>query len=178
MLFADWPHSSLGTLSVIALGTRKARRQRRLPPLPGRRRPVQTTPGQLRSPRTVKSAAGQLPAQVFAEPAAAKNQATAAAPADPKKQERLQKIRQLTFDRRPTAILKAWSTPREEAIKNGLNPSTAGRRWRYAGPVRNGSTGGQRRRRDDDGPECRANSGRRVHHAAGRGRRERSARPI
>ncbi len=38
-------------------------------------------------------------------------------PAEAKKQERLQKIRQLTFDRRPAAILKAWSTPRDEALK-------------------------------------------------------------
>ena len=37
-------------------------------------------------------------------------------PAEAKKQEHLQKIRQLTFDRRPSSILKAWSTPREEAL--------------------------------------------------------------
>ena len=36
-------------------------------------------------------------------------------PAEAKKQEHLQKIQQLTFDRRPSSILKAWSTPREEA---------------------------------------------------------------
>ena len=34
------------------------------------------------------------------------------------KQEHLQKIRQLTFDRRPSAILKAWSTPRDEALED------------------------------------------------------------
>ena len=60
------------------------------------------------------AAATDLPAQVFAGGAAANSQAKAATPAEAKKQERLQKIRQLTFDRRPAAILKAWSTPREE----------------------------------------------------------------
>jgi hypothetical protein len=48
-----------------------------------------------------------LPAQVFAD----------APIADATKQEHLQKLRQLTFDRRPSAILKAWSTPRDEAVK-------------------------------------------------------------
>ena len=48
-----------------------------------------------------------LPAQVFAD----------APMADATKQEHLQKLRQLTFDRRPSAILKAWSTPRDEAMK-------------------------------------------------------------
>ena len=94
---------------------------------------MQATPG---GPVTAKAAVGELPAQVFAEPSSAKNQAAAAVPADPKKQERLQKIRQLTFDRRPAAILRAWSTPREDAIKNGLNPSTSVAAGAMAGPVR------------------------------------------
>ena len=113
---------SLGTLFVIALGTAQGQAPATAPATRPAA-PAQTTPG---AAVTAKLTAGELPAELFAEPASAKNQAAAAAPADPKKQERLQKIRQLTFDRRPAAILKAWSTPREEAIKNGLNPSTAG----------------------------------------------------
>ncbi|WP_435015405.1 hypothetical protein TA3x_002943 [Tundrisphaera sp. TA3] len=52
---------------------------------------------------------GELPANVFADekPKDEGNKATA----------RLQKIQQLTFDRRPSAILKAWSTPAEEPVK-------------------------------------------------------------
>ena len=53
---------------------------------------------------------------MFADPAAGESRA-APDPAEAKKQEHLQKIRQLTFDRRPSAILKAWSTPRDEAIE-------------------------------------------------------------
>lgn len=62
------------------------------------------------------SALPDLPANVFAD-----------APTDPaaaaKKQEHLQKIRQLAFDRRPSAILKAWSMSREDAIKQAENPT-------------------------------------------------------
>ena len=109
----------LGTVFVIKLSTAHGQAPARAPATTTL--PAAPVAGTLNGVVTPNPAAGQLPAQVFADPAAAKNQA--AAPADPKKQERLQKIRQLTFDRRPTAILKAWSTPREEAIKNGLNPS-------------------------------------------------------
>ena len=127
----------LGTVSVITLSTAKAKRRAsdgsRHGHVAGDAEPgvvfTKSAAGQLPATPggvvTAKPAAGQLPAQVFADPLAAKTSATAAATADPKKQERLQKIRQLTFDRRPTAILKAWSTPREEAIKHGLNPSPA-----------------------------------------------------
>src|SRR5262245_55955066 len=58
-----------------------------------------------------------LPAQVFVDAAASGGQPGAPDPAEARKQEHLQKVRQLTFDRRPSAILKAWATPREEAIK-------------------------------------------------------------
>ena len=86
------------------------------------------------------NAGPDLPAQVFAgEPGdAGKPGAT-----DPKKQERLQKIQQLTFDRRPSAILKAWATPREVALEEpkdqpAANPQAAiappGRVLRRAGP--------------------------------------------
>ncbi|MFL5332123.1 MAG: hypothetical protein ACJ8H8_02860, partial [Geminicoccaceae bacterium] len=56
-------------------------------------------------------AAPDLPDQVFAEakPAAAEGQGA------PKKDDRLAKIKQLTFDRRPSEILKAWSAPEGEA---------------------------------------------------------------
>ncbi len=167
---------SLGTLFVIALGSAQGQAPATAPAtaaLPAA--PAQATPG---GAVTAKSAAGELPAQLFADPAAATNQAAAAVPADPKKQERLQKIRQLTFDRRPTAILKAWSTPREEAIKNGFEPVNGGRGWRCCWAGQDGSAGRQRRRGDNDSPKCRDNSRRRVHHAAGLRPRERSARPI
>jgi hypothetical protein len=72
---------------------------------------------------TKPAATTDLPLQVFAGGAAANSQANAVTPVDGKKQERLQKIRQLTFDRRPAAILKAWSTPRVEAIKNVPAPA-------------------------------------------------------
>ena len=75
------------------------------------------------TPRTAGTAA-DLPAQVFAGSLAAGAQAGAPDPAEALKQERLQKIRQLTFDRRPAAILKAWSTPRDEALKQP-EPSAA-----------------------------------------------------
>ena len=69
-------------------------------------------------------AAPGLPANVFASPPEADAQAAAAA--QQKKQERSQKIQQLTFDRRPSAILKAWATPREVALaddrKDGQEP--------------------------------------------------------
>ncbi len=63
-------------------------------------------------------APAELPAQVFGEggPKTANSDTNAAAKADPKaaeeaqkKQIRLGKIQQLNFDRRPSAILKAWS---------------------------------------------------------------------
>lgn len=42
-----------------------------------------------------------------------------------RKQQRLQKIQQLTFDRRPSAILKAWATPEGEETEAGAAPSPA-----------------------------------------------------
>ena len=78
-------------------------------------------------------------------------------------------------DRRPTAILKAWSTPREEAIKNGLNPSPLAAGACAWTDQQDDATGGQRCRRDDDDPKCCAGSGRHGHYSAGRGCRERSA---
>ena len=109
----------VSTLSVIALGT--AQGQAPAPSAGGL--PAVPATVQIAKAVTAKPAAAtDLPAQVFAGGAAASS--PAAAPADPKKQERLQKIRQLTFDRRPAAILKAWSTPREDAIKNAPNPAS------------------------------------------------------
>ena len=121
----------LGTVSVIALGAAQGQAPATAPATAT----LPAAPAQARSggAATAKPAGDELPAQVFAEPVAAKDQAAAA---DPKKQERLQKIRQVTFDRRPTAILKAWSTPREEAIKNGLNPSTTVAAGAVPGAVR------------------------------------------
>ncbi len=50
--------------------------------------------------------------------AATPAEAAKAAEEQQKKQQRLQKIQQLTFDRRPSAILKAWATPREVALED------------------------------------------------------------
>ncbi len=112
----------LGALSVIALGTAAGQ----APPAGAGGSPGAPAPLSGRSAKaaTVKSTtAADLPAQVFAD-GAANSQTKAAGPADAKKQERLQKIRQLTFDRRPTTILRAWSTPRDDAIKNGLDAAS------------------------------------------------------
>lgn len=68
-------------------------------------------------PAQKPAAQPELPDNVFTAVVPAKNAA-----ADPQKQQRLQKINQLAFDRRPSAILKAWSTPRDEAIKEPENP--------------------------------------------------------
>ena len=72
---------------------------------------------------------GELPAQVFADSgstAGAKPNAEAPDPklaeAEAKKNARLQKIQQLTFDRRPSAILKAWATSDEAALKESKSP--------------------------------------------------------
>lgn len=64
------------------------------------------------TPAQKPAAQPELPENVFTADVPAKN-----APADPQKQQRLQKINGLAFDRRPSAILRAWSTPRDEAIK-------------------------------------------------------------
>jgi len=75
--------------------------------------PVQSGPNP-----AAAQAVSNLPTSVFAEaPAATPAEAAKAAEAEQKKQQRLQKIQQLTFDRRPSAILKAWATPREVALE-------------------------------------------------------------
>ena len=64
------------------------------------------------------------------------------AAAEQKKQERMQKLQQLTFDRRPSAILKAWATPREVALEDTAkvgdnaqaSPAIANRVVRRVGP--------------------------------------------
>ena len=110
----------VSALCVVALGTAQGQAPAPAPAAGALSGAVTPVSVQSAKPVAAKSAAPELPAQVFAS-AAAKTQT----PVDPKKQERLQKIRQLTFDRRPAAILKAWSTPREDAIKNGLDTSSA-----------------------------------------------------
>lgn len=72
------------------------------------------------SPEKVKD--GELPSDVFAP--LSPEQAAEKAAADAKKQERLQKLQQLTFDRRPSAVLKAWSTPREVALNEPAGAAT------------------------------------------------------
>jgi hypothetical protein len=75
---------------------------------------------------------GELPANVFADG----NVATTKTPAElqaeqqaeAKKAARLQKIQQLGFDRRPSAILKAWSTPEAVVAKEEPKPAD------HAGP--------------------------------------------
>src|ERR1700722_17602999 len=68
------------------------------------------------APATATKTFADLPAQAFAGTPPVSGQPGAPDPAEAKKQEHLQKIKQLTFDRRPSSILKAWSTPREEAV--------------------------------------------------------------
>lgn len=78
-------------------------------------------PDENRRPAAVESQ-GELPAQVFAQSPG--EEARAVQEAQQRKQQRLQKIQQLSFDRRPSAILKAWATPREIAL--GDPAKTAG----------------------------------------------------
>jgi hypothetical protein len=89
----------LGALTVVVLGTARGQ-----------------APTAATSTPPASKAIVDLPAQVFAGAPPVNGQPGAADPAEAKKQERLQKIKQLTFDRRPSSILKAWSTPREEAV--------------------------------------------------------------
>jgi hypothetical protein len=112
----------LGTVSVVALGTAQGQAPAPAPAAAGL--PAVATPAKSGIAVTAKStAAVDLPVQVFADGTTAAGETKAASPADAKKQERMQKIRQLTFDRRPAVIFKAWSTPRDDAIKNGLDAS-------------------------------------------------------
>ena len=86
-----------------------------------------TAPQQAKAKATSGPAAPpDLPENVFAGPPGVQGRTGAPDPAEAKKQEHLQKIRQLAFDRRPSAILKAWSTPRDEAIKEAENPAGQG----------------------------------------------------
>src|SRR4029078_9017248 len=57
-------------------------------------------------PEGKATTAGQPPMPAAADPEAAKKAAE-----QQKKQEHLQKIQQLQFDRRPSTILKMWSSP-------------------------------------------------------------------
>ena len=110
---------ALGAVTTIILGTVRGQ-----VPAPA---PVATPPPTAKSSAAVqakpaaKAALGDLPADVFANPTALAGQPGAPDPAQAKKQEHFQKINQLTFDRRPSAILEAWSTPRAEAIKQPAN---------------------------------------------------------
>ncbi|MGE3818315.1 MAG: hypothetical protein AB7I30_02680 [Isosphaeraceae bacterium] len=67
----------------------------------------------------------ELPSEVFASP---KESETAAGTADAKRAQRLQKIQQLTFDRRPSTILKAWATPEGETEDEPAKTSTSSTR--------------------------------------------------
>ncbi len=108
----------LGAATTIILGTARGQ-------VPG---PTASSPQPAKAATSVKAQAKpaalpDLPDNVFADPSGAPGRPGTPDPAEAKKQEHLQKIRQLAFDRRPSAILKAWSTPRDEAIKEAENPS-------------------------------------------------------
>jgi hypothetical protein len=60
------------------------------------------------------------------EAAAVDEEAQRKAEAERKQAERLQKIQQLQFDRRPSTILRAWSTPADAAAANAANPAASG----------------------------------------------------
>jgi hypothetical protein len=82
--------------------------------------PSVLTPAKSASQSASTRAVAELPGQVFADgPQGTAN----AGPVDQKKQERMQKLQQLTFDRRPSAILKAWATPREVALEDAPKDS-------------------------------------------------------
>jgi hypothetical protein len=69
-----------------------------------------------------RPAAAELPTSVFAASPAA---SSAAEPVDPKKAQRLQKIQQITFDRRPSSILRAWSSPDDPADAEPASASSS-----------------------------------------------------
>ncbi|WP_165229120.1 hypothetical protein [Aquisphaera insulae] len=74
------------------------------------------------SPASTAAAKGpnELPEPVFAMTAQEKAQLDSEA--QQRKQQRTQKIQQASFDRRPSAILKAWATPREVMLDEGKKP--------------------------------------------------------
>ena len=120
-LAASWPLSPR-RLPVIALGTA---------PGSGSSGPGRSSSGSVHAAAgpSVKAAAAKStgtagPSRDKCSPSGRRQSRRRADPAEAKKQEHLQKIRQLTFDRRPSAILKAWSTPRDEAIKEAENPAS------------------------------------------------------
>jgi hypothetical protein len=116
---------ALGAVTIVILGT--ARGQGPAPD-PTATAPSSTAKSVVASSKAQPTAGAlpDLPADVFANPASVAGQPGAPDPAQAKKQEHLQKIRQLMFDRRPSAILKAWSTPKDEAIKEaGNDPAQA-----------------------------------------------------
>ena len=128
------PRIALGSLVAMALvAIGRANGQSVVPATP--LVPARTTPA--------AAQVSELPAEVFAtdpvDPAKAAEE-------QQKKQQRMQKIQQLTFDRRPSAILKAWATPRDVALdespkENENQPQPSRRRWcnqaaSSAGPAR------------------------------------------
>ena len=108
----------LGAVTMIILGTARGQAPTS----------AATAPRQAKAKRDGSGPAAlpDLPENVFAGPPGVQGRTGAPDPAEAKKQEHLQKIRQLAFDRRPSAILKAWSTPRDEAIKEAENPAGQG----------------------------------------------------
>ena len=114
---------SLGAVTIIILGTARGQVPAPAPTATASPSTAKTSTAVAANPKAQAQAAAlpDLPADVFANPTQVAGQPGSPDPAQAKKQEHLQKIRQLMFDRRPSAILKAWSTPKEEAIKEAGN---------------------------------------------------------
>lgn len=89
-------------------------------------RAASVAPAQAKATAPAAAQPGELPPNVFEGQAQEPAVATAAAdPEAAKKAARLAKIRQLTFNRRPSAILRAWANPAGEEEKKPANPAPA-----------------------------------------------------
>ena len=83
--------------------------------------PTPATPSQNANAAAVGAEGEQDPAAKAA--AAAAEQEQKKQELEAKKQERIQKIQQVVFDRRPTTILRTWNSPPEKGVVNGETPA-------------------------------------------------------
>ncbi|QEH34587.1 hypothetical protein OJF2_31280 [Aquisphaera giovannonii] len=105
------------------------------PPVAGGAHPAaRPASNQAESSSTGAKASPELPDAVFAMTAQEKSQADNEA--QQRKQQRMQKIQQAAFDRRPSAILKAWATPPEVMLDEGSRPGDNAQPGAVPQPVR------------------------------------------
>ena len=123
------PPPGAGAMPLRAARTTSAAGQPLWVAAPTTQQPVNAAPpGQPNQPANATPTSPQDPVATAAAEAAQKK-----AEQDQKKQERLQKITQVAFDRRPTTILRTWTSPPEKGVVNGETPPAAAAP--NAGPV-------------------------------------------